>query len=71
MGQRRAIPHELRRSVLPFAALLLVYFAAGKFGLYFFGLIHPSASAVWIPSGIAIAALLVLGMVASQVPRPQ
>lgn len=41
--------------------LLLVYFAAGKFGLAFFGLIHPSASAVWLPTGIAIGALLVFG----------
>jgi signal transduction histidine kinase/ActR/RegA family two-component response regulator len=44
------------------AALLLVYFAAGKFGLAFFGLIHPSASAVWLPSGVAIAAFLLFGL---------
>jgi signal transduction histidine kinase/CheY-like chemotaxis protein len=49
------------RTVLLNAALLLVYFAAGKFGLSFFGIIHPSASAVWLPTGVAIAALLLGG----------
>ena len=34
---------------------------AGKLGLSFFGLIHPSASAVWLPTGIAMAALLLFG----------
>ena len=38
------------------AAFLVVYFAAGKFGLAFFGLIHPSAAAVWLPTGVAMAA---------------
>ena len=47
--------------VLANAALLLVYFVAGKLGLSFFGLIHPSASAVWLPTGIAMAALLLFG----------
>ena len=49
------------RIVLANAALLLVYFVAGKFGLSFFGLIHPSATAVWLPTGIAMAALLLFG----------
>jgi len=31
-------------TVLSNAALLVVYFAAAKFGLSFFALIHPSAS---------------------------
>ncbi len=48
--------------VLLNAALLAVYFAAGKFGLSFFGLIHPSASAVWLPTGVAMAALLLFGL---------
>src|SRR5262249_2257974 len=47
------------------AALLLgvaaVYFVAGKIGLDFFGLLNPSASAVWPPTGVAIASLLVFG----------
>ena len=49
-----------RKAVLA-AAVLVVYFAAGKLGLTFFGLIHPSASAVWLPTGVAIGTLLVLG----------
>jgi signal transduction histidine kinase/CheY-like chemotaxis protein len=49
------------RTVSLNAALLIVYFAAGKFGLAFFALIHPSASAVWLPTGVAMAALLLGG----------
>lgn len=37
-----------------------VYFAAAKFGLAL-AFVHPSATAVWPPTGIAIAAALVLG----------
>jgi signal transduction histidine kinase len=48
-------------TVLSNAALLVVYFAAAKFGLSFFALIHPSASAVWLPTGIAMAAVLLGG----------
>lgn len=43
------------------AALTVLYFAASKLGLHFFGLIHPSASAAWPPTGVAIAALLLFG----------
>src|SRR5688572_19716753 len=50
------------KTVLLNALLLIVYFAAGKFGLAFFALIHPSASAVWLPTGIALAALLLGGL---------
>ena len=44
------------------AGLLLaaVYFVAGKLGLKL-ALLHPSATAVWPPTGIALAALLLLG----------
>src|SRR6266508_5427018 len=46
---------------LPIIGLLtLVYFIAGKFGLMLASL-HASASPVWPPAGIALAALLVLG----------
>jgi diguanylate cyclase (GGDEF)-like protein len=41
-------------------ALALVYTAAGKLGLAF-GLVNPSASAVWAPTGIALAAFLLGG----------
>src|SRR5688572_30809090 len=42
------------------AALTGVYFAAGKLGLTL-AYLHPSASPVWPPSGIALAATLLLG----------
>jgi PAS domain S-box-containing protein len=46
---------------LPVIGLLtLVYFIAGKFGLLLASL-HASASPVWPPAGIALAALLLLG----------
>ncbi|HKW85545.1 MAG TPA: MASE1 domain-containing protein [Nitrospiraceae bacterium] len=49
---------------LPFAytiaGLTAVYFAAGKLGLAL-AFVHPSASAIWPCSGIALAAFLVLG----------
>src|SRR6266516_5646283 len=48
-------------SGLPVIGILtLVYFIAGKFGLMLASL-HASASPVWPPAGIALAALLVLG----------
>src|SRR5881409_3445564 len=48
-------------SGLPVIGLLtLVYFIAGKLGLMLASL-HASASPVWPPAGIALAALLVLG----------
>src|SRR5258705_3994034 len=43
-----------------FAALTVVYVLAGKVGLLFAS-IHTSATAVWPPTGIALAVLLVLG----------
>src|SRR5881397_2017326 len=48
-------------SRLPVIGILtLVYFIAGKFGLLLASL-HASASPVWPPAGIALAALLLLG----------
>jgi len=46
--------------LLPIGLLTLVYFIAGKFGLMLASL-NASASPVWPPAGIALAALLVLG----------
>jgi PAS domain S-box-containing protein len=40
--------------------LALLYFCAGSFGLSL-ARVHPSASAVWPPSGIALAAILLWG----------
>jgi len=48
--------------VLANAALLAIYFVAGKLGLSYFGYIHPSASAVWLPTGVAMAAFLLFGL---------
>jgi signal transduction histidine kinase/ActR/RegA family two-component response regulator len=53
--------NDFWRQFLLIAALIAIYFLAGRFGLYFFGLLHPSASAVWPPTGVAIAALLLFG----------
>jgi len=49
----------LRRPLL-LAGLTAVYFAAGRFGLSL-AVVNESASAVWPPTGIAVAALLLLG----------
>ena len=40
--------------------LVLVYFLAGKLGLHF-AFVHASATAVWPPTGIALAAVLLFG----------
>jgi signal transduction histidine kinase len=42
------------------AGLAVVYFVACKFGLQF-AVVHPSATAVWPGTGIALAAMLLLG----------
>jgi PAS domain S-box-containing protein len=42
------------------AALTFAYVVAGKFGLMF-AQVHPSATAVWAPTGIALAGLLLCG----------
>src|SRR5207302_11227482 len=53
--------HSRRSSTLPAMGILtLVYFIAGKLGLKL-AFLHASASPVWPPAGIALAALLVLG----------
>jgi signal transduction histidine kinase/CheY-like chemotaxis protein len=41
-------------------AVAIVYFLAGKLGLHF-AFLHASASAVWPPTGIALAAVLLFG----------
>jgi len=51
---------ELIRRLVWMAALTGLYFAAGKLGLTL-AFLHPSASPVWPPSGIALAATLLLG----------
>ena len=48
------------RYLIWLVVVFAVYFAAGKLGLAL-ATVHPSASAFWPPTGIAIAALLLLG----------
>src|SRR5262245_49585381 len=58
------VPHGFRqdpvRRALLLGALTAVYFLAGRFGLLF-AFVHASASPVWPPTGIAIAATLLFG----------
>ncbi|HKW78378.1 MAG TPA: MASE1 domain-containing protein, partial [Candidatus Limnocylindria bacterium] len=49
------------RRGLVLAALVAIYFVAGKLGLSL-AFVNASASAVWPPTGLAIAGLLVLGI---------
>ena len=46
--------------LLLFTVLAAIYYVAGKLGLCL-AFAHPSATAVWPPSGIALAAFLILG----------
>ena len=52
--------NQYLRTATPILLLALGYFCAGKFGLSLAS-VNPSASAVWPPSGIALAALLLWG----------
>jgi PAS domain S-box-containing protein len=53
-------PSGFWKNLAMVASLAAVYFAIGKLGLMF-SLMRPSVTPVWPPSGIAVAALLVLG----------
>src|SRR5271170_3197726 len=48
------------KNLATIAAVAILYFAAGKLGLYYASF-SASSSAIWPPSGIAFAALLLLG----------
>jgi diguanylate cyclase (GGDEF)-like protein len=50
-----------RRRALTVAGLAGAYFVAAKLGLQF-AYVHPSATVIWPPSGITLAAFLVLGL---------
>jgi diguanylate cyclase (GGDEF)-like protein len=49
-----------KKDLLTVGALTVVYFLAGKLGLSM-AFVHPSSTAVWPPTGIALAAILFLG----------
>src|SRR5713101_3901348 len=53
-------PLRPSKNLVVVAALTLVYLIAGKLGLML-AFVHASATAVWPPAGIALAAFLVLG----------
>ena len=53
-------PRSTKAAVALNLALAALYFAAAKLGLAL-AVIHPSASAVWPPTGIALAAFLLCG----------
>ncbi len=55
------IGRRIHRDIAVWSALGAVYFAAGKLGLKL-AFVHASATAVWPPTGIALAALLLLGL---------
>src|SRR5687768_5897980 len=60
-----ALSPQLDRGSMRFAAALLVlfvtYYLSGKFGLSL-AFVHSNATAVWPPTGLALAALLVGGL---------
>ncbi len=60
MSRNSAAVKASLKNISVLALLALFYFAAGKLGLML-AIVNPSATAVWPPTGIALAALLVLG----------
>ncbi len=56
----RSIRYPDLKRLLIFVAVILTYFVAGKLGLRV-AIVHPSATAIWAPSGIALAACLLFG----------
>src|SRR5215813_3116083 len=53
-------PRQLAKDALVILVLATIYFIVGKLGLRFAS-IHPSATAVWPPTGISLVAFLFLG----------
>ena len=53
-------PSQRAREAATLVALTVLYFVAGKLGLRL-AFVHPSATSVWPPTGIALAAFLILG----------
>src|SRR5271167_4409476 len=51
---------ERRKDLVMIGVLAVIYFMAGKPGLSM-AFVHPSSTAVWPPTGITLAAFLILG----------
>jgi PAS domain S-box-containing protein len=65
-GVGSGMPHETKRKsllndLIAIVVVALVYFGTAKLGLSF-AFIHSSVSPIWPPTGIAIAAVLLLGI---------
>ncbi len=58
--RRRKARLWVLRDAATVAILAIVYFTAARFGLHL-AFVHPSATPVWPPTGIALAAVLVFG----------
>ena len=58
-GSQAGLDHR-QQDLIAIAMMAAAYFVAGKLGLSM-AFVHPSSTAVWPPSGIALAALLVFG----------
>ncbi len=55
------MPSRLLRHLAVLTGLAAIYFVAGKLGLRL-AFVHASATAVWPPTGLALAAFLILGV---------
>src|SRR6266850_2599229 len=55
------LPSLTRKEILGTGVLAAAYIVGGKLGLQLAS-VHPSATAVWPPTGIALAGLLLLGI---------
>jgi two-component system cell cycle sensor histidine kinase/response regulator CckA len=60
MGRHPPVPTSLRKNLATQCLLVATYVLAGKIGLTL-ALLNSSATAVWPPTGIALAAVLILG----------
>jgi len=58
--QSRSALDDRQKNLIAIGAMAGAYFVAGKLGLSM-ALVHPSSTAVWPPSGIVLAAFLILG----------
>ena len=61
LNHDRAWPNTLGRLLPANLLLFAIYAGAGLASLQFGSALHPQVSAIWIPSGVALAALLLFG----------